>query len=144
MPRKRNSILTKYNRQLMIFAIAEMILKGKLRSDIVDYIHTTYNYSIKTINDLICEANNYAAKIFTEDERKLKLRQIAMLYEEIMFDDNEMSFSKLKAADQYSKLLKFYQPEVQINQNVNMNFDKLTDSQLKAIGNIICEQKNDE
>lgn len=142
--RRRNSVLTKYNRQLMIFAVAEMILKGKLRSDIVEFIHTEYNYRIDTIKDIIVEANNYAAKIFTEDERKLKLRQIATLYEEIMFSDIEPSMFKLKAADQYSKLLKFYQPDVQLTQNINMSFDKLSDSQLKAIGNIIIQEEIDE
>ena len=47
----RRSILSKYQRSLMIIAIAEMILSGKLRSDIVDVIHNTYGYSINTIKE---------------------------------------------------------------------------------------------
>lgn len=141
-PRKarRNSVLTKYNRSLMIVKIAEMVLAGSKRSDVVDYIHSTYNYSIRTIDDLICEANNYAATVFTDDEKKLKLRQIATLYEDIMFDDNEMSFAKLKAADQLSKLLKFYNPDIAVVNITNLNFSKLPLEALETISKFIPEK----
>jgi len=133
----RKSYLTKYNRHLMILAIAEMILQGKLRSDIVDTIHTEYGYAIETCKDLITEAQNYAAKVFTEEEKKLKLRQISQLYEDIMYSQEEVSFAKLKAADQYSKLLKFYNPEIAIQNVTNVNFDKLDTQTLEQIGKII-------
>ena len=140
----RRSILGKYQRSLMIIAIAEMILSGKLRSDIVDVIHNTYGYSINTIKDLLLEAQTYAAKQLTPEERELIKNQIIGVGQDILLKVDNDNFSRLKAGELLSKVLGFGKPEIAIQQNIYNNVDtsKWTDEECRAIVSI-TEKKKD-
>lgn len=146
MGAKGTSRLSKYGREVLILRIAEMIHGGVARADIVEYAHTEHNYSIKTINNLIAEANHVAAKVYSEEDKLIVKNQISALYESILFDDDEAAPYKLKAAEQYSKLLQFYNPEVQINNNtLNINAgEKLSDNVLDVIEEQLKLKKSED
>jgi hypothetical protein len=116
-------ILTKVSRDLMIDDISDMILKCKKRADIVDRIINHYGYS--TAKDIICECNKQIAKQFSSDEIKIAARKVNHLYEKTIEDDEMFIKWKLVAAEQLSKLMGHYKPEIQINNNtLNVNVEK--------------------
>ena len=143
-PAHRRSILTKYARELMIVNIAEMILQGKQRSDIINTIHNTYNYSINTCKDLICEGQTLAAQQFTPEELQLAKRQIKAISEEIMFSPEELSFVRLKAGELLGKITGAFKPEIAIQNNIyNIDSKPMTDEELLAL-KAISQKKTDE
>lgn len=126
--------LAKLQRRKMINEVAVMILKNKKRDDIVNFIVDKYQYSPKTTNDLICEAQAFAARKFTDEEVDLAKRQIYDLTQEIMNDEDEIGLSKLRAAELLGKLMKAFQPDVAIQNNtMNLNLSNLTTEELKQI-----------
>lgn len=133
----RRSILSKYERELMIIAIAEMILTSKPRSEIIDEVHVTYGYSINTIKDLLTEANVVAAKSFDPEHIKTVANIIDSLYAGIIGKPDEFVMWKLKAADQWAKLHGLYKPDsliqVNINQGLSEKLKVLTVNQLEDI-----------
>jgi hypothetical protein len=141
----RRSVLSKYQRELMIIAVAEMILSGVSRSDIVDRVHVNYGYSVNTIKDIIVEAQTMAAKQFSPEEIKIVARKIDALYSRTLGDTEKSIMWKLKAADQWAKLHGLYKPDALIQININAELDKklkeFTVEQLEDFDEIIEEHK---
>jgi len=128
----------KVQRDLVLLELAEMMLKGRPRSEMVDVLINKHNYSINTTGDLISDAMKVAAKQFSTEEIDLAKRQIKQLSEDIMFDKEEFSMSRLKAAELLAKLMRAFQPEVAIQNNTvnNLNFKDMSLQELKELLNV--------
>jgi hypothetical protein len=117
------NIYTKVSRDLMIDDISNMILHCRKRADIVDRIVNYYGYA--SGKDIICEVNKLIAKQFSGDEIKIAARKVNHLYERTIEDEEMFIKWKLMAAEQLSKLMGHYKPEVQITNNtLNLNVEK--------------------
>ena len=131
---KKQNRLTKFQRRKMINEASVMILKNKSKDMVMTMFIQKYGYSPNTAEDLYCEAQRFAARKFTDQEVDLAKRQIYDLTQEIMHDDEELSLSKLKAAELLGELMKAFQPDVAIQQNtLNLNLSQLTTEELIKI-----------
>ena len=133
---KKKLALTRFQRQRMITEVATLILRNKPRDEIVEYIMKKYHYARQTTNDIIVEAQHEAAKTFTSQEIEIAKRQIKTMAEDIMFDPDEISLSRLRAGELLGKLMKAFQPEVAVqNNNLTLNLKDLTLNELKSLLN---------
>jgi hypothetical protein len=121
-------------REKMMNEVVALLYKCTARSKIEEHI-LSYGYSQGTLKDLIVEATRLAAKKITKDEAELAKQQIKELAEAIIGDPEEFGMTKIKAAELLGKLMKTFQPEVAIQNNVTNNLDmsKLTPEQLRMI-----------
>ena len=129
----RKSKLTKYAREDMINQLGVMILKCTPRPKLVEYLVEKYNYSPKTTADIICEAQKSVAKSFTTEEVDVARVQIKTLCENIIFDEDEIGLSKLRAGELLMKLMKLNNPDVQVNNNTQINLSGYSVEELKQL-----------
>lgn len=122
-------------RELMLKDIGRMILKCRPRLEIEETLMTKYKYSWGTTADIICEAQRYVAKKFTDEEILIAKQQIKEMCESVMSDEDEISLSKLRAGELLGKLMKAFNPDIAIQNNTtnNINLSELTLSQLKEL-----------
>jgi len=137
----RPSVLSSIQRDIMMNEIVAMLYKCTPREKIEEYI-LSCGYSRGSLKDLIAEATHLAAKKITTDEAELAKQQIKTLAETIMNDEDEFSMARIKAGELLGKLMRTFQPEVAIQNNVvnNLDMSKLTPEQLR----IIMEPNNGE
>jgi hypothetical protein len=130
----RQEVVPTVMREKMMNEVVALLYKCTARQKIEAHI-LSYGYSQGSLKDLIAEATKLAAKKITKDEAELAKLQIKTLAETIMNDEDEFSMSKIKAAELLGKLMKTFQPEVAIQNNVTNNLDmsKLTPEQLRMI-----------
>ena len=136
LARKPKISLTRMQREKMIREIGVLILKATPRSSIVEILVQKYNYSHRTTDDLIVEAQRAVAKSFTNDELEIAKNQIKHLCEATISDEEEFIMAKLKSAEILMKLMKLSGPETAIQNNtINLNLNDLTLDELKKIIN---------
>ena len=119
----------------MINQLGVMILKCTPRPKLVEYLVEKYNYSPKTTADIICEAQKSVAKSFTTEELDVARVQIKTLCENIIFDEDEIGLSKLRAGELLMKLMKLNNPDVQVNNNTQINLSGYSVEELKQLLN---------
>ena len=129
----KKSKLTKCERENMINELGVMILKCTPRPKLVEFLVEKYNYSPKTTNDLICEAQKSVAKSFTTEEVDIARAQIKALCEGIINDDDEIGLSKLRAGELLMKLMKINSPDIQVNNNTLLNLSGYSIEELKQL-----------
>ena len=130
----RKEVVSVVVREQMMNEIIAMLYKCTERQKIEEHV-LSYGYSRGSLKDLIAEATRKAAKKITKDESELAKQQIKTLAESIMNDDDEFSMSKIKAAELLGKLMRAFQPEVAIQNNISNTLDmsKLSPEQIRAI-----------
>ena len=128
-------------REKMLNEVVALLYKCTPRPRIEEHI-LSYGYSQGTLKDLIVEATRLAAKKITRDEAELAKQQIKSLAETIMNDEDEFSMARIKAGELLGKLMKTFQPEIAIQNNISNNLDmsKFTPEQIRAI----LEPNNDD
>lgn len=134
MKHMKTNTLAKVSRIKMMNEIVQLILKCKPREYIVNVLVKKYKYSVSTTPDLIAEAQKLAAQKFTEDDVFIAKQQIKKLSEDIISDEEEFAMTRIKAAELLGKLMKAFESEININNNVNtLNLSGLSTEQLKQI-----------
>jgi len=130
----RVSVVSSPVREKMMNEVVALLYKCTARSKIEEHI-LSYGYSQGTLKDLIVEATRLAAKKITKDEAELAKLQIKTLAETIMNDEDEFSMARIKAGELLGKLMKTFQPEVAIQNNITNNLDMshLSPEQLRMI-----------
>jgi len=120
----------------MIDELIIMLYKCTKRSEMEAKI-IEYGYSKGTIKDIMAEVQRKAAKKFTDEDIDIAKQQIKELSETIMSDIDEFSMARIKAAELLGKLMKAFNIDVAIQNNVvnNLNLSELTIDQIEKLLN---------
>lgn len=116
--------------------VAELILQGKPRSQIVNYCMENFNIERSSVERQIFRANAFIRENYKVDKEDVVHKHIEMYYTVFnTFKDYDGS-TAIKALNAVEKLLNLHKPETLMQNNtLNVNLKDLTVSELKELLN---------
>ena len=119
-----------------LMEVVQLILEGKTRKEIDEYIVTEFNYQPSSCNRFIHKANQYIAENYSVRPEVVINRHIEMYYELAQMWKTMDGATSIKAMQSIEKLLHLHKPETLMQNNtLNLNLKDLSMKELKELLN---------